>query len=212
MRIFNSDGSEPAMCGNGMRCLIAFLRKLGWEGSTCSIQTGAGILLCQIDGSKTSIHLGAPRVLFKDFSLLANHWKMDVVDTGVPHGVIFVEDIDLPHLIDAARPIRFDSQFSPDGINVNFAEVLPDRSIAVRTYERGVEGETMSCGTGSSAVAWLAAEQFSLSYPITIRNNKRVAQLEVCYSKQYGIGLKGEATHVFEGFFNLDSNDLRSGA
>ncbi|MBS0653487.1 MAG: diaminopimelate epimerase, partial [Verrucomicrobia bacterium] len=127
-----------------------------------------------------------------------------VVDTGVPHGVVFVEDLNEHDFVDVARPIRFHPQFSPEGINVNFAQMLPDGSVAVRTYERGVEEETLSCGTGAAAVGWLAAQQFSLIQPIKIRNKERTHILEVLSSETKGIELWGQAVHVFEGYFHTD--------
>ncbi len=206
MRIFNSDGSEPKMCGNGIRCLIAFIRKLGWENSTCMVETGGGVLQCHIKNSAIGIYLGYPRTLFKEHFLEAggNCFTIDVIDTGVPHGVVFVEDLNAVHFVNVARPIRFHPQFSPEGINVNFAQVLPDRSVAVRTYERGVEEETLSCGTGAAAVGWLAAQRLSSSQPIQIRNKEKTSILEVRSSETAGVELWGEAVHVFEGSFQSD--------
>lgn len=206
MRIFNSDGSEPAMCGNGIRCLIAFIQELGWESSACTIETGAGVLQCRIENGAIGIQLGHPRVLFKECSLEieGSRFTIDVIDTGVPHGVIFVEDLNALHFADVARPIRFHPQFSPEGINVNFAQMFPDGSVAVRTYERGVEEETLSCGTGAAAVGWMAAQKFSSSQPIKIRNKERTHILEVRQSQLTGIELWGQAVHVFEGCFHTN--------
>ncbi len=206
MRIFNSDGSEPAMCGNGIRCLVAFIQKLTRESSTCAIETGAGVLQCRIKNSAIGIYLGHPRVLFKEHFLEVggNSFSIDVVDTGVPHGVVFVKDLHAVHFADVARSIRFHPQFSPEGINVNFAQLLPDKSVAVRTYERGAERETLSCGTGAAAVGWLATQKSASSQPIHIRSKEGTLILEVRSCEATGIELWGEAVCVFEGFIQTD--------
>ena len=206
MRIFNADGSEPAMCGNGIRCLAAFIRKLGWEQSHCSIETGHGVVCCQIDPDQIGVYLGHPSLILKEhhLNISGQSWKIHVVDTGVPHGVIFVDDLTQLDLVQLARPIRFHPQFSPGGINVNFAQVMPEGSILVRTYERGVEGETLSCGTGSAAVGWLASQLFSLSQPLAIYNTDRSHLLQIRHSESIGIELWGQATQVFEGSFDLE--------
>ncbi|MBS0605738.1 MAG: diaminopimelate epimerase [Parachlamydiales bacterium] len=201
MRIFNSDGSEPAMCGNGIRCLAAFIKELGWENSICTIETKAGLLQCRYANDRIGIHLGSPKVLFANLTIAIDGKpiKIDVVDTGVPHGVVFVEDLHSLPFADTARPIRFDPQFSPGGINVNFAKLLSDGSAAVRTYERGVEEETLSCGTGAAAVGYLVARKKSTSGPVQIRNKEGTHILDVLSTEPDGVELWGEAVRVFEG-------------
>lgn len=203
MRIFNSDGSEPAMCGNGIRCLAAFIQELRWENPTCMIETKAGLLQCHYANNRIGIHLGSPKVLFTNLTLAinGNPFKIDVVDTGVPHGVIFVDDLHALPFVDTARPIRFDPQFSPGGINVNFAKLFSDGSVAMRTYERGVEEETLSCGTGAAAVGYLVAQKKPAKGPVQIRNKEGTHILDVLSTEPDGVELWGEAVRVFEGSF-----------
>jgi diaminopimelate epimerase len=205
MRIFNADGSEPPMCGNGIRCLVSFITELGWDRPECAIETGAGVLQCRVENGLIGACLGFPRFLFKEqlIDVEGKSWKLDVVDTGVPHGVIFVEDFESFDLIRTARSIRFHPQFSPGGINVNFVQILPEGTLAVRTYERGVEDETLSCGTGAAAVGWLAAHRFSWVHPISICNQEQKPILEIRHSESTGVELWGPANRVFEGYIEV---------
>lgn len=201
MRIFNADGSEPAMCGNGLRCLVDWAHQLGWNQSIYSVETQAGVLRCFIQKQKIGIELGHPRVLFHktQVDVDGHAFELEVIDTGVPHGVIFVEELKDVEILDVARAIRFHSQFSPGGVNVNFAQVLPDRSLLVRTYERGVEGETISCGTGAAAAGWLALQMQKGAGSIKVRNLQGIHLLEVSSCPQAGVTLWGQATFVFQG-------------
>ena len=206
MRIFNSDGGEPAMCGNGIRCLVSFTRRLGWENPVCCVETGAGILECRIQDPLIGVQLGKPRLFagegFFELEGIAN--PLAAVETGVPHSVVFVDDLDQVDLLTIGRSIRFHPRFAPEGVNVNFAQILPDHSVAMRTYERGIEGETRACGTGAAAVGWIVAQHFSIDKPIKIYNKERKAILEVRCSSPSGIELWGEATHVFDGHVELE--------
>ncbi len=195
MRIFNQDGSEAAMCGNGIRCLVDFAQPLA---PACTVETGHGVLNCQIKDGQIGVHLGAPLALNShSLSLEGQNWDIHVLNTGVPHGVIFVDDVHIIDVMRLAPQIRFHPLFFPEGINVNFASVSREGTIAVRSYERGVEGETLSCGTGSAAVGWMAAKLFDLPAPIQIHNRDKTHSLEVHIDK--GLELWGTATKVFEG-------------
>ncbi len=212
MRIFNADGSEPTMCGNGLRCLVALIRRLGLASSQCSIEVGHSVFSCHIEPHQIGIYLGHPTLILKEHRLSTpnQNWKIHVVDTGVPHGVVFVEDLAGLDVESLARPIRFHPQFSPAGINVNFAQVLSDGSLLVRTYERGV-GETISCGTGAAAVGWIASQLFSLPQPVSIYNLDKTHLLQIRHSESIGIELWGPAECVFEGAFDLDRRYAESG-
>jgi diaminopimelate epimerase len=206
MRIFNSDGSEPTMCGNGIRCLVSFARRLGWEEAACSVETGAGILACRIEGSLIGAQLGLPRFVLQEgfCSIEKIAYPIAVLDTGVPHGVIFVEDLEEIDLELEGRLIRTHPRFAPEGVNVNFAQILPDRAVAVRTYERGVEGETAACGTGAAAVGWMACLRLSMDQPIKIISREGKEILEVRCSTTSGVELWGDATHVFDGCIEIE--------
>ncbi len=160
MRIFNADGSEAEMCGNGARCVAFWLSKnLKPRTQNPRIETKVGIIESYINNGDVKIKLTNPRDLKLDIPLQVNkrNIKINFIDTGVPHAVIFVEglkDIDVDEI---GQAIRYHHKFSPRGTNVDFVEVLKDNLIAIRTYERGVEDETLACGTGSVAAALIFA-------------------------------------------------------
>ena len=165
-RYFNSDGSEAEMCGNGIRCFSRYLVEEGYAESPLKVETLAGIKKLEVfrneDGWWVKVDMGVPKfgrediparddVWGREFEFNGRKFKVYAVNTGVPHAVIFNLDFD----IDLAKYIRYHEIF-PEGTNVNFARVEGNDRIRVRTYERGVEAETLSCGTGSVAVAAVA--------------------------------------------------------
>ncbi len=168
MRIFNEDGSEAEMCGNGIRCFVKYaLDKRYSVPGKARVETMAGVLEVEasVEGGSTRVKVCMGKPLFErikipaqgrgDFINVPLHgYEVSAVNTGVPHAVIFVDNIEDPYLMDVAPQIRFDKVF-PKGANVNF--VSRDMgNLRLRTYERGVEGETLSCGTGSVAAAAVA--------------------------------------------------------
>ena len=166
MRIFNADGSIPAMCGNGIRCAFDFLTK-NTAIEQMQIEIGERILSCRRLGDQISVDLGAPHIshwpilLSLQTSTMLRTWLFYVLDTGVPHAVVFVDDVMCIPLCEWGKQIRFHPAFAPGGVNVDFVQIAADGSMKLRTYEEGVEGETLSCGTGSrrrfrgSGSAWL---------------------------------------------------------
>jgi diaminopimelate epimerase len=165
MRIFNADGSEPAMCGNGIRCIVDFIHTLEQVPDTLRIETLAGVFTCTRAEGEVAINLGVPKILH--WPIVLPHGKVFVVDTGVPHAVVLVDDIEKTNVEKEGRILRFHEAFAPHGVNVNFASITSDK-ITVRTYERGVEGETLSCGTGCAAVAFVAKEFLKIKDPISV--------------------------------------------
>ncbi len=165
MRLFQPDGSEAEMCGNGIRCLAKYAWETGYVGESFEVETLAGIIPVQVRDMEGSfwakVDMGEPR--FDRPSIPAcgdgefineplEGMQVSAVNTGVPHAVIFVDDLDLA-VEEIAPLIRHSSAF-PEGANVNF--VRPGRPFEIRTFERGVEGETFSCGTGAVACASVA--------------------------------------------------------
>lgn len=146
MTYYNSDGGRAAMCGNGARCIALFAHHLGIGGRTLRFIGSDGEHTARIISEKV-VEVGMCDVEGVERS--GEGW---VLDTGVPHYVEFVEDIDAVDVAARGREIRFDARFAPEGVNVNFA-AIDDGVLRVRTYERGVEGETLACGTGATAVA-----------------------------------------------------------
>ena len=156
MRIFNADGSEAEMCGNGSRCFALYCVKLqGKSVAALKIETLAGIIAAHVNKNQVRVNLTAPKGLRLDVPVRVSDRLLHVnyIDTGVPHGIIFVKGLASMEIVDLGRAIRYHKSFAPRGTNVDFVEVTGQNSISIRTYERGVEDETLACGTGSVASA-----------------------------------------------------------
>jgi len=138
------------MCGNGARCYGRFAQALVESSpETLSFETVVGELAAKFDGDLVEIAMSDPFDLELEVDLgIEGISRVDVLNTGVPHVVIFVDDLEGTDVISLGREIRNHAHFAPAGTNVNFAKVTGDQHIAIRTYERGVEGETLACGTG----------------------------------------------------------------
>lgn len=204
MRIFNSDGSEAEMCGNGSRCiaLYAFDRKIAKANMT--IDTLAGILNATVKGGQVKVRLTDPKEIKWNLCLMINEcpYKLNFLNTGVPHTVHFVKDIDNVDVKELGSNIRYHKDFAPSGTNANFVKVVGKNSIKVRTYERGVEDETLACGTGSVASAIISSETEKMSSPIaveTMSGEKLKVYFELRDGNFTNVYLEGKATLVFDG-------------
>lgn len=169
MRIINSDGTEAEMCGNGARCAVLFAHKLGIIQKECTVETLAGELQGSLNENYVRLNMGIPKDLKDPVALSFKESLLEVyfVNTGVPHAVIFVEDIKTVNVFETGRFIRTHDHFKPKGTNCNFVQIVDSSNILVRTYERGVEDETYSCGTGTCASAIISALHKGLQWPIT---------------------------------------------
>ncbi|MFH1656044.1 MAG: diaminopimelate epimerase [Candidatus Omnitrophota bacterium] len=159
MRIFNPDGSEAEMCGNGARCLALYANKK-FKLKNLRLYTKAGIIEAKVNKDIVKIKMSHPKDCQLDISVGMPHRniKVDYIDSGVPHAVVFVEGLNIIDVVNIGRQIRYHKKFQPRGTNVDFVEVYDKDFISVRTYERGVEHETLACGTGvvaSSLIAFL---------------------------------------------------------
>jgi len=154
MRIFNPDGSEAEMCGNGLRCVFRFLKeKKITHKKSLMIETKAGILDGEIKKGRVKIRMriiGKPHLNMK-IPLEKENIEGHFINTGVPHTVIVVQNIEKVKVEQIGPEIRYHKIFQPEGTNVDWVEIVDERKIKMRTYERGVEGETLSCGTGAVA-------------------------------------------------------------
>lgn len=199
MRIFNSDGLEADFCGNGLRCLILYLKDLGYQQDSFLIETQQAISACSIQGNKITAELPHPKVLH--WGVKVEEHEAFVVHTGVPHAVVFVEDLEEFPVSVLAPAIRFHSRFGPDGVNVNFVKVGADGALRMRTYERGIEGETLSCGSGAAAAALVVSQKENLPLPIRVMTQSgdtlEFSVQEVLEGKK--IEMQGSACFVFEG-------------
>lgn len=194
MRIFNSDGSEAQMCGNGIRCiaLFAFERKIARKRMI--IETKAGLIDASVNGNAVKANLGFPKnpVLNRSVVIAGRNIKVHSVNTGVPHAVVFNENIEK-----LGRLIRRHKIFGRAGANADFVKVINSRTIKVRTYERGVEAETMACGTGAAASAYICGRLGFVKWPVKVITSG--GELLSVGLKPNGIYLDGKVMNVFEG-------------
>lgn len=208
MRYFNADGSEGEMCGNGARCIALFAHHLGIGGERKYFDAADGEHQAQIlstQGAMGDIELGMNEVTRINIS--NGTWSLN---TGVPHYVEFTDNLTEINILDRGPQIRHDTTRFPEGTNVNFVEILGEGSIKMRTYERGVEAETLACGTGATAAAIVtnyAHQHDRTNYRIQVPGGK----LTVCFAHIPGtqtytdIRLTGPARRVFEGEFNINN-------
>ncbi len=205
MRIINSDGSEAEACGNGFRCIARFAReKMGYPANF-KFESLAGTIKAEIKkGQRVRVQLSNPTGLNlrDELEVQGNRLHYSFLNTGVPHTVIFVEGLEKIDVNGLGRAVRYHEDFKPKGTNVNFVEVTGPHSINVRTYERGVEKETLACGTGSTASAILACLSGFTKAPVNVRTSGGET-LTVDFKKQgekiTDVMLEGEAHFVFEG-------------
>lgn len=172
MRIFNADGSEAEMCGNGSRCFAIFAQQLGAAGREQVIDVIPGTLNAVVaaDGNSARVQLSQPSKIEKKSAVPVLEENVDLyfVNTGVPHAIQFVSDIAKVDVKRAGACIRYHDVFKPKGTNANFAQALGDNTIRIRTYERGVEDETLACGTGATAAAIASAFAYGYKSPVKV--------------------------------------------
>jgi diaminopimelate epimerase len=170
-RFFNADGSEVEMCGNGGRCAARFALLRGIAGEKMSFETVAGIIDAEVRGDVVKLRLPDPRNLVAEGRIRIDNEDLIVssINTGVPHVVYFVRDPDQFDVFKTGRAIRYHERYQPAGTNANFAAVVDGHTLRVRTYERGVEDETLACGTGSVASALIAACKGLVESPVDVR-------------------------------------------
>ena len=208
MRYFNADGGEAEMCGNGARCFARFANKVAGAQDKISFETLAGVILAQLNGDLVTLQMTEPTDLQLNVKLPVRGGNRTIhfVNSGVPHVVIPVSRIDDVDVQREGAPIRYHEMFSPKGANVNFIEKRGDRQIAVRTYERGVEDETLACGTGvvASAIIFAASENINGPVAVFVRGGD---ELQVGFEKtemQFSnVTLTGPADFVFEGTMDI---------
>ncbi|MBN1365102.1 MAG: diaminopimelate epimerase [Syntrophaceae bacterium] len=169
-RFFNSDGSIAEMCGNAARCVARLAYMKGIAPKEMSWETIAGIISAEVNDDVVKAKLTAPSPIESEIKIEVDGQKfiMDRVDTGVPHAVVFVDDLENHDVVNYGRKIRFHEYFAPRGTNADFVQVIDRNKIKVRTYERGVEDETLACGTGIVAAAITAAQRDLVESPVDV--------------------------------------------
>jgi diaminopimelate epimerase len=170
-RFFNADGSEAEMCGNGGRCAARFAYLKGIAGSSLTFETLAGILSAHVNGRRVKLEMTKPYGLKLDekISIKGKRVRISSINTGVPHAALFLKSLENVDVVRMGRSIRNHSHYAPRGTNANFVKVENSSRLSVRTYERGVEDETLACGTGAVASALIAAFKGLVRSPVSIR-------------------------------------------
>ena len=170
MRFFNPDGIEVSMCGNGARCVAKLANELGVAPERMTIETVAGSLHAEILGDDVRLEMMPPKDWKFDCTIKAagKQFEYSFVVAGVPHVVIEMENIDDFDVQAMGARIRHHADFAPSGANVNFISVIGPQLLKVRTYERGVEAETLACGTGVVASAVTAAKRGRVTPPVKV--------------------------------------------
>lgn len=204
MRYYNADGGEAEMCGNGARCFARFASRLSGKTEAISFETIAGVITAKLLGERVQLEMSEPTDLQLNIPLTARAEELTVhfVNTGVPHAIVVVPNIAAVDVFNLGAALRYHERFAPKGTNANFIEVQTPRVLAIRTYERGVEGETLACGTGVCAAALIHHALTGAESPIEVRV-KGGDTLEVGFSrvgdKFTNVTLTGPADFVFDG-------------
>ncbi len=201
---YNADGGEVEMCGNGSRCVarFAYLNKIAPAKHT--IETLAGILHAEVIGEerdRVKVQLTDPTDLRLHLKIEIDGvvWEGHFVNTGVPHVVYFVDDVEKVDLVRVGRATRYHSLFAPSGTNANFVALMDRHQMKIRTYERGVEDETLACGTGAVAAAVIAAALGKAASPVSLETRSGIV-LGVDFKDGYKeVSLEGDARIIYKG-------------
>jgi diaminopimelate epimerase len=213
MRYYNADGGEAEMCGNGARCFARFVE--AWpraERERVRFLTLAGLITGEYLDHEIRVDLTPPTELKldRDADFGWGHVKFHSINTGVPHVVIEVPDVEIAEVLALGRAIRY-SELFPKGTNVNFVQVAASGELIVRTYERGVEGETLACGTGVTAAALVVHRVRGLALPLRVKVRGgdtltvgAMTESSVTYGDTFcDVTLTGPATEVYSGTAKL---------
>jgi len=202
MRFFNPDGSEANMCGNGLRCIVRFVFENICHKKELTVETKAGILegyVKKANNIKVQLNIsGNVKLNIKipvGKTIVTGHF----INTGVPHVVIFTDNIEKIEIEKNGPLIRYHKIFAPEGTNVNWVQVIGNNSLKIRTYERGVEGETLSCGTGSVAGALISHSLGKTVSPVRVLTRSGET-LHVYFDPEFRkIYLEGKTLLAFKG-------------
>jgi diaminopimelate epimerase len=208
MRYYNADGGEAEMCGNGARCFARFADRTAGPLEKLSFETPAGVIGAQLAGELVTLQMSDPSDLRLglEVPLGGENIRASYLDSGVPHIVVPVATIDEVDVRSLGSALRNHPMFAPRGANANFSEQRGSRSIAIRTYERGVEAETLACGTGVVASAIIFAANKNVSGPIgvLVRGGDT---LQVNFTREgnrfSNVTLSGPADFIFDGTIDL---------
>ncbi len=205
---YNSDGSTAEMCGNGARCFARFIQKATGQTGRTRFLTGAGVIAAEFEGSRVTVNLTNPAGLRlnETVGLKAGPQLIHSLNTGVPHAVLLVPNADEAMVQQFGSEIRYHAHFAPKGTNVNFVQILGLGRIRVRTYERGVEGETLACGTGVTASALITAQLHKWPSPVEVQvqgGDLLKVSFRGIGSEFKDVRLSGPADFVFQGTIEI---------
>ena len=221
-RFYNNDGGEAEFCGNGARCVARFAYLKGIAPKKMQFEGAAGVVEATVDGERVTVRVPDPTGLRlnvrldipphrrrkTDETALSGRAQIGMtveghaINTGVPHFVYFVEHTSTAEVIGLGRQIRRHPTFKPAGTNVDFVEVVDRRTIRLRTFERGVEDETLACGSGAIAAALISSAVHKVESPVTVLPLSRsplAVSFQMDGNKFTDITLTGEARAVYEG-------------
>jgi len=208
MRYYNRDGGEAEMCGNGARCFARFANKVADAPAKISFQTPAGLIRGELHGELVTLQMSEPKDLQLDMDLVANGAKerAHFINSGVPHVVVPVSKVGDVDVRKRGEALRRHEKFSPAGANVNFIQKRGPKNVLVRTYERGVEDETLACGTGvvASALIFAATEKVDGPISVTVRSGSELSvDFKRAGDKFTNVTLTGPAEFAFEGTIDI---------
>ena len=210
MRYFNADGGEVETCGNGARCISKFAYLNGIASEQMRFLTNAGIYESEIVGENVKVRMSDPTDIRLSVPLQLDDGMHTVgfANSGVPHVVFFVEDLEDTEVFDLGQQTRYHDDFKPAGTNANFIRIQSPRLIDIRTYERGVEDETLACGTGSIASAVVAATLGKVESPVDVKTASG-AILKIHFDVKNGearnVYLEGDARVIYVGELTTDA-------
>lgn len=217
MLYYNADGSSGGMCGNGGRCCVLFARENGIEHDDISFEALGYLYKATFTGDGIRVAMKDPERVRRGILVhtTAGKFLCHAVNTGSPHVVTFVEDLEKVDVTATGRELRGHKEFMPEGTNVNFVKVIGKDSIAIRTYERGVEAETLACGTGSIASAVITAMERGAPSPVTVRTRSgEILRVGFAFDgeKTTSISLEGHTRIVFSSniLYNTLSNKIEA--
>ncbi|MFO7870681.1 MAG: diaminopimelate epimerase [Kiritimatiellia bacterium] len=204
MRFVNPDGREVEMCGNGARCAARLAHEIGAAPAEMTIETAAGTLRARAQGTDVLLYMTPPADfrLKESIEVDGRTVTFSFVNTGVPHAIVEVEDLDAFDVEGTGRAVRRHEHFSPEGTNADFITVAGPNSLRLRTYERGVEAETLACGTGVAASALIAAKLALVEAPVQVSvasGDTLTVNFALTEAGAEDVTLLGPTAHVYKG-------------
>ncbi len=204
MRYYNADGGEVETCGNGARCISKFAFLQGIASEKMRFLTNAGIYEAEVVNDNVKVRMSDPTDIRINVPLKLDDGMHEIgfTNSGVPHVIFFVDDLESTDVFDMGQQTRYHNDFKPDGTNANFIHIHSEELLEIRTYERGVENETLACGTGSIASAIVSAVLGKVQSPVSVKTASGVV-LKIHFDLENetakNVFLEGDARVIFAG-------------